>query len=77
MRYAEDFLYSLKKLPERDREIMIMWLVEGKTLKETGNIFGLSASRVRAISMKNLRIINAEFKRKLKAIAFDGLFEKI
>jgi RNA polymerase sigma factor (sigma-70 family) len=59
---------ALSKLPDREREIVKMRLIDGLKLHEVGEKFGLTKERVRQIqeaAMKKLRELLAEYEGSL------------
>ncbi len=48
----EALLEAVKSLPERERQIIILYYYRGMTLKEIGNILGVSESRVSQLHAK-------------------------
>lgn len=46
---------AIELLPERSRLILRMRFVEGRTLEETGNVFGLTRARIKQIQDDSLR----------------------
>jgi RNA polymerase sigma factor (sigma-70 family) len=59
---------ALEQLPDREREIVTMRLIDGKTLKEVGERFGICKERIRQIqeaATKKLRELLADQEWRL------------
>lgn len=56
---------ALQELPEREREMLSLYYYEGLTLKEIGQVMGVSESRVSQIHGKALTLLRAKLREKL------------
>lgn len=56
---------ALKKLPEREQLLLSLYYYEGLTLKEIGQVLGVTESRVSQIHGRALSLLRAELKAAL------------
>lgn len=64
----KEIVKALKKLPEKEQQILILYHYEKITLKEIGKVLGVSESRVSQIhnkAMQDLRYMLSEIKKSL------------
>lgn len=61
----EQLIEALKELPERERQMLSLYYYEGLTLKEIGQVLGVSESRVSQIHGKGLSMLRAILKEKM------------
>ena len=61
----EVLIEALKELPERERQMLSLYYYEGLTLKEIGEVLGVSESRVSQIHGKALSLLRTILKSKL------------
>ncbi len=61
----EILIEALKELPERERQMLSLYYYEGLTLKEIGEVLGVSESRVSQIHGKGLSMLRTILKSKL------------
>mgnify|MGYP002624133007 CR=1 FL=1 len=57
---------SLSELPERERNMLSLYYFEGLTLKEIGEVLGVSESRISQIHGKGLSMLRTILKEKMK-----------
>jgi RNA polymerase sigma factor for flagellar operon FliA len=62
---AEQVVAALKKLPERERILLSLYYYEGLTLKEIGQVLGVTESRVSQLHGRALSLLRAELKSRL------------
>lgn len=56
---------ALEELPERERQMLSLYYYEGLTLKEIGQVMGVSESRVSQIHGKGLSMLRAILRSKM------------
>lgn len=56
---------ALKELPERERRMLSLYYYEGMTLKEIGEVLGVSESRVSQIHGRGLTMLRAILRAKM------------
>ena len=61
----QQLVEALKELPERERQMLSLYYYEGLTLKEIGNVLGVSESRVSQIHGKGLSLLRTILKAKM------------
>ena len=61
----QELIEALSELPERERNMLSLYYYEGLTLKEIGQVMGVSESRVSQIHGKGLSILRTILKAKL------------
>lgn len=61
----QQLVEALKELPERERQMLSLYYYEGLTLKEIGNVLGVSESRVSQIHGKGLSMLRTILKAKM------------
>lgn len=61
----QQLIEALKELPERERQMLSLYYYEGLTLKEIGNVLGVSESRVSQIHGKGLSLLRTILKAKM------------
>lgn len=61
----QQLIEALKELPERERQMLSLYYYEGLTLKEIGQVMGVSESRVSQIHGKGLSMLRTILKAKL------------
>lgn len=64
--------YVLNLLDERSRECVYAYYADGRTLQETGAMFGISRERVRQILTKTFRILRHPTKAEYLLYGFEG-----
>jgi RNA polymerase primary sigma factor len=75
-RRRKDMNYTLEQLPEiiklspiSDREKkIIIWRLQGKTLQEIGDLFGVSKDRIRQVEARGIRKMRVFFLKNKKVI---------
>ena len=61
----QQLVEALQELPERERNMLSLYYYEGLTLKEIGNVLGVSESRVSQIHGKGLSMLRTILKAKM------------
>ena len=61
----QQLIEALQELPERERNMLSLYYYEGLTLKEIGNVLGVSESRVSQIHGKGLSMLRTILKAKM------------
>ncbi len=61
----QQLVEALQELPERERQMLSLYYYEGLTLKEIGQVMGVSESRVSQIHGKGLSMLRTILKAKL------------
>ena len=61
----QQLVEALQELPERERQMLSLYYYEGLTLKEIGNVLGVSESRVSQIHGKGLSMLRTILKAKM------------
>jgi len=56
----------IQQLPEREKRVIILYYYEELTLREIGEILGLSESRVSQIHSKAIFHLRAKLKQQIK-----------
>ena len=64
----QQLVEALQELPERERQMLSLYYYEGLTLKEIGQVMGVSESRVSQIHGKGLSMLRTILKAKLNEI---------
>ncbi|MBQ9594630.1 MAG: sigma-70 family RNA polymerase sigma factor, partial [Synergistaceae bacterium] len=61
----QQLIEALQELPERERQMLSLYYYEGLTLKEIGQVLGVSESRVSQIHGKGLSMLRTILKAKM------------
>ncbi|RKY63245.1 MAG: RNA polymerase sigma factor WhiG, partial [Candidatus Latescibacterota bacterium] len=59
----ELLMEAIRSLPERHREVIVLYYYEGLTLKEIGEVLGVSDSRVSQLHSEALLRLRAKIRR--------------
>ena len=64
----QQLIEALQELPERERNMLSLYYYDGLTLKEIGQVLGVSESRVSQIHGKGLSMLRAILKAKMNEL---------